>query len=124
MEYRALLLVLCLIILIVCSIFLLLWPIKIAKKRQLETNIVNIIIVLSILSLFLWGITWLIALIMAYVYPTKAEVEDKRQRETTFIGGKDQEARNIDKLTQLAELHKQGLLTKEEFEAKKKQLLG
>ncbi|MBR1979888.1 SHOCT domain-containing protein [Candidatus Proelusimicrobium excrementi] len=124
MEYRALLLVLCLIIIIVCSIFLLLWPIKIAKKRQLETNIVNIIIVLSILSLFLWGITWLIALIMAYVYPTKAEVEDKRQRETTFIGGKDQEARNIDKLTQLAELHKQGLLTKEEFEAKKKQLLG
>lgn len=124
MEYRALLLVLCLIILIVCSIFLLLWPIKIAKKRQLETNIVNIIIVLSILSLFLWGITWLIALIMAYVYPTKAEVEDKRQRETTFIGGKDQEARNLDKLTQLAELHKQGLLTKEEFEAKKKQLLG
>lgn len=95
-----------------------------SKKRQLETNIVNIIIVLSILSLFLWGITWLIALIMAYVYPTKAEVEDKRQRETTFIGGKDQEARNIDKLTQLAELHKQGLLTKEEFEAKKKQLLG
>lgn len=36
MEYRALLLVLCLIIIIVCSIFLLLWPIKIAKKDNLK----------------------------------------------------------------------------------------
>lgn len=119
-----LLLIVLVVIAIVCGILLFLWPINIAKKRKLESNIINIIIVLCVLSLFIFGISWLIALIMAYVYPTKAEVEDKRQRETTFIGGKDQEARNLDKLTQLAELHKQGLLTKEEFEAKKKQLLG
>lgn len=109
---------------VVFGILLFMWPINIAKKRRLESNIVNVIIALCILSLFIFGISWLVALIMAYVYPTKAEMEAKKERETAFVGGKDQEARNIDKLTQLAELHKQGLLTKEEFEAKKKQLLG
>lgn len=123
MENGAFAIVLCLVG-VVCGIFLFLWPINIAKKRKLESNIVNIIIALCVLSLFIFGISWLVALIMAYVWPTKEEAEAKRQKETTFIGGKDQEARNIDKLTQLAELHKQGLLTKEEFEAKKKQLLG
>lgn len=97
---------------------------KCCKKRQLEPNIINIIIVLCIVSLFIFGISWLVALIMAYVWPTKDEVEIKRKREEAFIGGKDQESRNLDKLTQLADLYKQGFLTKEEFETKKKQLLG
>lgn len=123
MEDGVFFIILCLIG-IVCGIFLFLWPINIAKKRQLESNIVNIIIALCVLSLFIFGISWLVALIMAYVWPTKEETEAKRQRETAFVDGKDQEARNLDKLTQLAELYKQGLLTKEEFEAKKQQLLG
>lgn len=119
----AVLLLLCLLGL-VCAILLFMWPINVAKKRHLEPNIINIIIVLCIVSLFIFGISWLVALIMAYVWPTKAELEAKRQQEAAFVGGKDQEARNIDKLTQLADLYKQGLLTKEEFETKKKQLLG
>ena len=109
---------------IICLVWLFMWPINIAKKRQLESNIVNIIIVLCVVSLFIFGISWLVALIMAYVWPTKAEMEARRAEEKAFVGGKDQEARNIEKLTQLAELYKQGLVTKEEFEAKKKQLLG
>lgn len=109
---------------VACAILLLMWPISVAKKRQLEPNIINIIIVLCIVSLFIFGISWLVALIMAYVWPTKDEVEIKRKRDEAFIGGKDQEARNLDKLTQLADLYKQGFLTKEEFETKKKQLLG
>ena len=117
------LLLLCLLGL-ACAILLFMWPISVAKKRQLEPNIINIIIVLCIVSLFIFGISWLVALIMAYVWPTKDEVEIKRKREETFIGGKDQESRNLDKLTQLADLYKQGFLTKEEFETKKKQLLG
>ncbi len=117
------LLLLCLLGL-ACVILLFVWPISVAKKRQLEPNIINIIIVLCIVSLFIFGISWLVALIMAYVWPTKDEVEIKRKREEAFIGGKDQESRNLDKLTQLADLYKQGFLTKEEFETKKKQLLG
>lgn len=108
---------------LLCLVLLFLWPIQVAKKRQLESNIIHIIIVLCILSLFIFGISWLVALIMAYVWPTQAEQEAKRQREEYLIDGKDEEARNIEKLTQLAGLYKQGLLTKEEFEEKKKQLL-
>ncbi|MBO7191149.1 MAG: SHOCT domain-containing protein [Elusimicrobiaceae bacterium] len=109
---------------LICVILLFLWPINVAKKRQLEENIINVIIVLCITSLFLFGISWLVALIMAYVWPTKAEMETRRAQEREFVGGKDQEARDIDKLTQLADLYKQGLITREEFDAKKKQLLG
>ena len=108
----------------ICVLFLFLWPINVAKKRQLEENIINVIIVLCITSLFFFGISWLVALIMAYVWPTKAEMEARRAQEREFVGGKDQEARDIDKLTQLADLYKQGLITREEFDAKKKQLLG
>ena len=109
---------------LICVILLFLWPINVAKKRQLEENIINVIIVLCITSLFLFGISWLVALIMAYVWPTKAEMETRRAQEREFVGGKDQEARDIDKLTQLADLYKQGLITREDFDAKKKQLLG
>ena len=109
---------------LICAILLFLWPINVAKKRRLEENIINVIIVLCITSLFLFGISWLVALIMAYVWPTKAEMEARRAKEREFVGGKDQEARDIDKLTQLADLYKQGLITREEFDAKKKQLLG
>lgn len=108
---------------LVCAILLFMWPINVAKKRKLEPHIINAIIVLCVVGLFI-GITWLVALIMAYVCTPADEMEEKRRLQTTFITGKDEEARNIDKLTQLAELHKQGLLSKEEFETKKKQLLG
>ncbi len=56
---------------LICVILLFLWPINVAKKRQLEENIINVIIVLCITSLFLFGISWLVALIMAYVWPTQ-----------------------------------------------------
>ena len=100
------------------------WPINVAKKRKLESKMINLITVLCIVGLFVFGISWLIALVMAYVCPSAEEVEENRRLQNSFIAGKDEEARNIDKLTQLAELHKQGVLTKEEFDAKKKQLLG
>lgn len=112
------------LVFVVCCIFLFMWPINVAKKRGLEPNMVNIIIALCIVSLFIFGISWLVALVMAYVCPTQAEVQAKRRREEAFIGGKDEETRNIDKLARLADLYKQGLLSKEEFDSKKKQLLG
>ena len=121
---RVALILLLLLLGLICAILLFLWPINVAKKRRLEENIINVIIVLCITSLFLFGISWLVALIMAYVWPTKAEMEARRAKEREFVGGKDQEARDIDKLTQLADLYKQGLITREEFDAKKKQLLG
>lgn len=64
-------------------------------------------------------------------YISKERVEEVQKRYENFINKKDipntvqinQETSNADELLKYAELYKQGLLTEEEFEAKKKELL-
>lgn len=89
-------------------ILLMMWPVKVAKNRRLEPNMITAITLLSVLGMLFFCIGWIAAVIMAYTLPTK---ELKQAQD------------NIDKLSKLAELYQQGIITKGEFEHQKSKLL-
>lgn len=101
---------LCFLVLLGLAIIVLLiiWPIQVAKKRELEPNMITLITLLSVLGMLFFGLGWLAAVIMAYTLPTKELKESQL---------------NIDKLTKLGQLYKQGIITKEEFEKEKSKLI-
>lgn len=90
------------------TVLLIIWPIQVAKKRELEPNMITAITLISIIGTILFGIGWIVAVIMAYTLPTK-ELKEAQL--------------NIDKLAKLGQLYKQGIITKEEFDRQKAQLL-
>ena len=101
---------LCFLVLLGLAIIVLLiiWPIQVAKKRELEPNMITLITLLSVLGMLFFGLGWLAAVIMAYTLPTKELKESQL---------------NIDKLAKLGQLYKQGIITKEEFEKEKSKLI-
>lgn len=96
----------CLILILI----LLVLPTEIAQKRGVSKEHRRYIIVLSLLGL-LFGVTWVVALILAFVFPSENEK-------------KENEKDNLVKLSMLGKLKKDGVLTDEEFEEEKHKLLG
>ena len=92
-------------------IFIIRIPIIVAKKRGLKENDVHVIALLSWVSLFI-GITWIVALIMSLVYqPPKPDVNRQSNRN------------ELDELSKLFEMKENGILTQEQFEKAKENLL-
>lgn len=91
-------------------LILLVLPTEIAQKRGVSKEHRRYIIVLSLLGL-LFGVTWVVALILAFVFPSENEK-------------KENEKDNLVKLSMLGKLKKDGVLTDEEFEEEKHKLLG
>lgn len=100
----------CLILILILILILLVLPTEIAQKRGVSKEHRRYIIVLSLLGL-LFGVTWVVALILAFVFPSENEK-------------KENEKDNLVKLSMLGKLKKDGVLTDEEFEEEKHKLLG
>lgn len=98
------------------SIFMIYVPYLVAKSRDVAKDKRTIIIVLGWAGIF-FGITWIIALILAFIY----EPEIISQESTAVIHNNANDY--INKLEKLADLKDKGIITKEEFEAKKAELL-
>lgn len=99
-----------LILILILILILLVLPTEIAQKRGVSKEHRRYIIVLSLLGL-LFGVTWVVALILAFVFPSENEK-------------KENEKDNLVKLSMLGKLKKDGVLTDEEFEEEKHKLLG
>ncbi len=95
---------------LILILILLVLPTEIAQKRGVSKEHRRYIIVLSLLGL-LFGVTWVVALILAFVFPSENEK-------------KENEKDNLVKLSMLGKLKKDGVLTDEEFEEEKHKLLG
>lgn len=100
----------CLFLILILILILLVLPTEIAQKRGVSKEHRRYIIVLSLLGL-LFGVTWVVALILAFVFPSENEK-------------KENEKDNLVKLSMLGKLKKDGVLTDEEFEEEKHKLLG
>lgn len=94
---------------LILILILLVLPTEIAQKRGVSKEHRRYIIVLSLLGL-LFGVTWVVALILAFVFPSENEK-------------KENEKDNLVKLSMLGKLKKDGVLTDEEFEEEKHKLL-
>lgn len=119
------------IILLVLALFILIFiiriPIIIAKRRNLKESGINVIALLSWVSLLvgiiwslalfpwldlLFEITWTVALIMSLVYqPPQYNIKKQSSPD------------DLDELLKLFELKEKGLLSQEEFEKAKERLL-
>lgn len=111
MEYNVFMWCCVILLLLVIGIWLIRIPIIIAQSRSVKASALSGISVLSWLGIF-FGITWVAALIWALV-------EHPEQTQQTQSGKND----NIDAIEKLGQLKEQGLLTQDEFEKKKAQLL-
>ena len=96
---------------LIFAIFLIRIPISIAKSRQVKGSSLTWIKILSWVSLFC-GVTWFAALIWALVEPPAPSQAPR-----------DGQNENLAAIEKLGQLKEQGLLTQEEFEQKKAQLL-
>ena len=96
-------------------IFLIRIPIIIAKSRKITGSDLQTVAVLSWCSLLL-GITWFIALILAFVYTPKRENETKSISKISL-------EQKINELEKLADLKEKGIISDSEFEAEKQKLM-
>lgn len=98
------------------SIFIIYVPYIIAKSRDVSKDKKTIIIVLGWAGIF-FGITWFIALVLAFLY--EPEIIGIQENITRYDDSSDY----IDKLEKLASLKEKGIITEEEFESKKATIL-
>ena len=98
-----------LILLCICMffVFLITIPIMIAKSRGITGGGMTTIVILSWLGIF-FGVTWIIALILSIVWS----------------GDNFTDYDTLDKLEKLSRLHKEGAISKKEFDAMKSKLLN
>ena len=94
-------------------------PIKIARVRGIKDSDLTTITILSWGGL-LFGITWLIALALSLIYQPKKGTNGTNSSEKPQIPSTD----NAEKLLKLNELKEKGIITQEEFEKQKKNLLS
>lgn len=94
-------------------------PITIAKNRGVKDSELTTITILSWGGLLL-GITWFIALALSLIYQPKKWTDGTNSSEKPQIPSTD----NVEKLLKLNELKEKGIITQEEFEKQKKNLLS
>ncbi|MCL1892154.1 MAG: SHOCT domain-containing protein [Alphaproteobacteria bacterium] len=114
---------------IVALVFVIQIPILIARGRGISGAELTTITVLSWCGIFL-GITWLVALVLALVWPTSAEAPVGRQPGQCrgyagdLSAGALAEVDIADKLEKLHKLKQKGIISQKEFDAEKKKILG
>lgn len=97
-------------------IFLIRIPIIIAKSRKITGSDLTTVAVLSWLSL-LFGITWVIALILAFVYTPK------QGNNNVHVSSNMSRIKQLQELEKLADLRDRGIITSAEFEEEKQKLM-
>lgn len=98
---------------VVCFLLMvILIPVSIAKKRGITGTELATISILSWLGAII-GITWIIALILALIWkPTK------------WVDKKEDCSNGYDEILKLHEMMEKKIITKKQFEQKRKELLG
>ena len=101
------------------SYFIIQIPIMIAKNRGIKDSELTTITILSWAGL-LFGVTWFIALALSLIYQPKKWVGESNSSEKPQTPPTD----NVEKLLKLNELKEKGIITQEEFDKQKKNLLS
>jgi len=104
---------LAIVIAILLAILIIRIPIVIAKNRGITGSDLTTIAILSWCGIFL-GITWVIALVFSLLWGREDQIVGKR----TGIDD------NIDRLEKLHKLKQRGAISRQEFDAEKKKMLG
>ena len=124
------------LLLLILAIFLIRIPIIIANARGVGGGNLKVIAILSWCGLF-FGITWIIALILALVYQSQVNITNTTNGQVVYLSRNNEEhltaynrnvqtpiLSNLDKLEKLATLKEKGIITEQEYEVEKHNLLN